>query len=479
MSEGGGLNGWEIYRLEFAFLNPEEYRWQMFQYWPAEEGAVPSDDDIHGGTEATYRRQAQKLLSWVSKTLKLQSHSFKQKNKDVSIDGSKIKKSIKLSLQRDGVTDIDTAFTSLIDQYKASIKTHFDRDGLSYPIKDIFDQIKIGKRTIYIDSKFAIDLISSLYISYDWDIFGRLAYCQSDLEKINASMLGSISYALSYPKTRKKGGLPNILGYPVEIVHLSSSKLRKVVHMKDDYFSFCNKIQDVQKNWYRVYGHIIDELNKDTADSEEHVYIRCFPLRICGYDHFLQIFLRPTEGICIGHFRGDIPELFSPRPRKGVPSLVVFKECLRELIVQMHVATFQRRVLEEFSRDIGCAGSDDNCLMTIFARHAPNLVKMEGLWVNDTYYTYDASGDLEFKQWQATTEGNAAWKSRPICGGVNPHFACLESSKIIANVPWEDDYKDLASLLDGTGEMRLEEQWQWLKNAVPRRTNPASSVTSG
>lgn len=481
MSEGDGSHGWEIYRLEFAFLNPEEYRWQMFQYWPAEEGAVPTDSEIRDSTDATYRRQAQKLLKWVSTSLEnlewttksgeIKKHKFQQKNENVCLNGSNIKNGIIDLLKSNGDSSAEATFLELIENYSDSIKSHFERDSLNFPEDNIFDRIKGGDENISIGSKFAIDLISSLYISHDWDIFGRLAYCADSVKKINASTLGSVSYALTYPDEGSK----DILGYPVEIVHLSSSKLRKVVHMKDDYFSFCNEISNNHINWYRVYGHIIDEINKDAANSETNVYLRCFPLRICGYDHFLQIFLRPIGSVDDSKFYGDVPELFSRNHREGVPSLIVFKECLRELIVQMHVATFQRRVSAEFMEKRSETESDDDDLAAIFARHAPNLVKMEGLWVNDRYYTYVASGPLGFKQWQATGDGDDAWVAPPTCGGNESHYAQVVSGKIIAKVPWEDDYKDLAKLLDGTGEMRLEEQWHWLKNEAKRRAGPGTS----
>jgi hypothetical protein len=484
VSERDGANGWEIYRLEFAFLNPEEYRWQLFQYWPATDGAVPNKDQIDEVPE-TYRRQAQKLLSWVSTSLEnlewktksgeTKRHKFQRQIEQISLDGSKIKREITSLLESNGDSEAGLTFSNLMDAYSDEIKRHFNIDHLDFPKENIFNEIKNGNCNIPITGKFAIDLISSLYIAYDWDIFGRLAYRQDGKEIINASTLGSFSYALSYPQN----GDVKLLGYPVEIVHLSNSKLRKVMHMKDDYFEYCNNIQDRHKNWYRIYGHLIDELNKDVAASGEHIYVRCFPLRICGYDHFLQILLRPELNNNDGHFRGDIPELFSSKPREGVPSLVVFKECLRELIVQMHVATFQRRVLDEFSSLEVCKKGDEALQMEIFARHAPNLVKMEGLWVKDCYYTYVASGDLGFKQWRATSKDEVAWVSPPACGGNGQHFARLVSGKIIANVPWEEDYKDLASLLDGTGEMRLEEQWQWLKTAAGGQPGSVVSVSGG
>lgn len=72
------LSQWEIYRFELVFLNPEENRWQMFQEAVSQSGGSTASQPNQGGGEndvgATYRKQAQELLTWVREAVTKEIH---------------------------------------------------------------------------------------------------------------------------------------------------------------------------------------------------------------------------------------------------------------------------------------------------------------------------------------------------------------------------------------------------------------------
>lgn len=358
-------------------------------------------------------------------------------------------------------------------------------------ISKIIKSIGPEGETYSLTSPQALDLVSALYVAHDWDVWGRLAFplkAEGDQWPINAARLGSFSYVIDYPDENAD----NILGYRVDLLCAAGTRIppKNIVHRKPvdwsgiyasyakfgpmaeygDYFRHCYDVEKAQRDSYRLYGHLIDQVARSVADQRT-IFIRCFPLRICGYDHFIQVLLKPNEAVSIEDCGIDLPKVFS-NPEKGdtsgkPPELLILKECLREMIVQMHVAAFQRAIVAELEN----SGSDDlgeAFAIDLFARHAPNLVRMTRVWVNGNGYgyTYASAADSEPEEWVRTVEADDNWEE--FGDEENDKRFLTMTCGIRAHVPWEGDFEPLSALLGGTGKMRLEEQWDWLGGAIKR-----------
>ena len=481
---------WRIYRMELIFLNPEEYRWQVFQYWPS--SPENSNEPTRRVGEAIYRTQAQQLLHWVYEAAK---HGFADPLPipEVKINTATIWKTMLDRIEGDSPSDKAKKLRQRLDDVYEHVRKICRNEGIPRQHVQIIKKIAPKGGIIELGAREALDLVSALYVAHDWDVWGRLAFpakTTGNAEpsvQANPARLGSFSYVIDYPE----GTAENLLGYPVDLLCAAgtrlppknpSDRLKEDLDAIDisrakfgdlagfrDYFEHCNSIKKSQHDTYRLYGYLIDEIAQDIAD-ETTIFIRCFPLRICGYDHFIQILLQPTEPL--PKDRGiDLPKVFA-NPAKDalpgeLPELLILKECLREMIVQMHIAAFQRAVLEELDDPDIVTPRDLPEARELFANHAPNLVRMDRIWVNGHAYTYAPEGKLRFDRWMRIEDGDDNWLHFNDAGD-DDRFLRMKCG-ICAHIPWEEDFKGLSALLGGTGKMRLEEQWEWLEGAIVRR----------
>jgi hypothetical protein len=475
-SEDEQADLWEIYRLELVFLNPEEYRWQLFQYWP---GASASEEEKSAvrRAEAVYRLQAQSLLEWVHESTTSRHFAEPESEERVQIDVAAIRRDM-LARMGDNLNADDRKhlLCNFIDRYCKHASEIVDAEGLPKDTVDWISDIKTENPQVrYLDRSEAADVTSTLFVAHDWDLYGRISFPEKNIrDEISASALKSFDYCISYPD----GVRDNLLGYPIDLVcslqwddyrnvspesPSSKNPLKSLVECKD-YFQHCNPISSVeQKLWYCMYGLIIDQINKYGAHRDA-LYARCFPLRICGYDHFLQILVRNRNGSAAV---GSLPAVFN----KGLETIVL-KECLRELMVPMHITAFQRHAAKRFDNDFSDEAQPKNYLHHLFALHAPNLVKMDGLWVDQEYYSYAPSPALAgFRRWRRMDPSNDGWQKRPSRSSIgHGHYVYVDpEGLIVVQVPWERRFGKLSPLLSGTGKQRLREQWHWLNDYAKRK----------
>ncbi|MEG3147839.1 hypothetical protein U1839_24580 [Sphingomonas sp. RT2P30] len=507
---------WQIYRLELIFLNPEQYRWQVFQHWPTKDGEIQplakSEPGETAGPDATteaepypkeamYRRYAEQLLGWVYDAV---ADDFDPPDglEPIEIDTAAIWRAMYRRIE--GATRPERVGRLLksIEDSCARIRKICKEEDIGLEHVELLSKIRPNGPKVSLSPRTARGLISALYVAHYWDVWGRLAFPpererakgeRPNEPAINPARLSSFSYVIHYPKDRPAN---NILGYEVDLMCAAGTRVPARNPAKrvqadwvavaesrakfgslgeyGDYFSQCHDIKDVQHDAYRLYGYLLDEVAKEVA-GEETLFFRCFPLRICGYDHFIQILLKPPSSNppppSIDDRGVDVPAVFSNpvAATKGrpLPSLLVLKECLREMIVQMHIAEFQRVVLLKLNAATGQMLRDQKWKAELFAQHAPNLVRMERLWVDGHAYTY-LPDKFGFKKWRKVNEGKPGWQPwKP--ERVDERYLEFGNATFRAFIPWEADFKSLAPLLGGTGKMRLEEQWFWLRGAVRRR----------
>lgn len=482
---------WRIYRLELIFLNPEEYRWQVFQYWPGFPGN--SNEPPRRNGEAIYRTQAQQLLHWVYEAAK-DGFADPLPVPDVRIDTAAIWNRMLERIDGGSPRDKARKLRERLDDICEHVGEICKGEGIPRRHVQIIRRISPHGGCIELGAREALDLVSALYVAHDWDVWGRLAFpakpgmgVEPDIPP-NPARLGSFSYVIDYPE----GSADNLLGYPVDLLcsvgtrlpakdpgsrnstdedAIAASRIKfGALAEYGDYFEHCNDIRRAQHDSYRLYGYLIDEIAKDVAD-ETTIFIRCFPLRICGYDHFIQVLLQPTQRRSIGNAGITLPKVFANPPKDApageLPELLILKECLREMIVQMHIAAFQRAALDELDDPGKVTPRTPEQERELFARHAPNLVRMDRIWVNDHVYAYVPDGKLRLNRWKPIEEDDDRLAKLE---GASGDDRFLEMScGVRAHIPWEDDFKSLSALLGGTGKMRLEEQWEWLKEMIQRR----------
>ncbi|MGH8646654.1 MAG: hypothetical protein ACREX4_20240, partial [Gammaproteobacteria bacterium] len=488
------LSQWEIYRFELVFLNPEENRWQMFQEAVSQSGGstasqpgTASQPNQGGGENdvgATYRKQAQELLTWVREAVTKEIHRSPhskitaRKTLDmVNINVTAMKEQLKRLCSDD--------FDKFIKRAITTTENTLESQGLSAgPFKDLFNAISDGTGRQYplipLKQTDALNLVSAMFVAREWDIFGRLSFPISQETKENPATVGTFAYSIVYPGEKNAENSTNAetaLGYQV-CLYLAGTRQLKATGQS--YYRVCSDVNELEQSRYCFSGRLLDALHsglagKDVAELPKgRFHVRCFPLRICGYDHFLQIYLRPTNGVTGGldrYVASDIPELFERNYVNGKPpkTYIVLKECLRELLVQMHIAVFQHHVAQELARYARALKFHE--VDEIFCRHAPDLVRVE--WVEITRskktkcFCYDrASNDpFEPKTWREWEDNQLSGTLRGE-GNGSDHIASFVSwdkmkdpptptGRINAYVPWEDDFRgSLEPLFRGTGQQR-------------------------
>jgi hypothetical protein len=213
------------------------------------------------------------------------------------------------------------------------------------------------------------------------------------------------------------------------------------------------------------------------------------PIRICGYDHFLQIYWRPNgaEAELQATLRDGaacFKALFdqSLGTTTKVRVMVPLKESLRELFVQMHLAAFQHHVLADLRGRTTEEGLSAGETDRLFYLHAPNLVRMDEMLLpnGEGWYHYmsnrsDGRGPI-MDSWvyeqKADESSKIQTKSRP------NHIASLKviSGELKVFLPWEEDFDGpLDHLFRGSSEDRLQEQYEWLRRTVRIRREIAGA----
>ncbi len=560
----------EIYRLELAFFNPAENRWQLFQedsYEQPEEREEKEENfellfcSVAQNTLKSLRKSIQSIadIKKSGANIKLMPGIEKDNQKPLEISGAEIWKRLLDVVQNETVPPnqkIDNVHhASLIQEGEVVQNTSLNPEGdvannetvspntksnddLLHLIlngierkhmkiakyqkvtddlaKKLFHAIR-RKESVKYDKKQVRKLISTLFIARDWDVYGRISFPHAldpkstfsgatiremdveiqfmDLKNpdqspnpIKTSFCGRPQNSVFEDYLKKMecedpSGLHRDLDYQVslDLCDLTQRDSKETVLYGEKgatipYFHFCTIPKKEERIWYIFYAHLYDLFQTflSPTPEERQIRMRVLPLRICGYDHFFHIY-----------YIGKSAPLWQNS------QVGILKECLRELLVQMHVSAFQYYSSRDLRR---IENLDQNARRQIFCKHAPNLVRMN--WAEfekDSHntkqiyiYTGGARKNL-FVKWRLmkadeleklADSSNLNIKGRqnynsaflddqesPLnYGEGNPHIAKIDRGKVKIYVPWEnlDGFKTLVGFFQGTGEERLREQWIWL-----------------
>ncbi len=237
----------------------------------------------------------------------------------------------------------------------------------------------------------------------------------------------------------------------------------------------------------------VDELSRAKVAQPSELYTLTIPVRVCGYDHFINLPLKietpvdfmaeeQDENIChlLKHMR------FSARTK------TIFQESVRELLVQVHIAAFQSYVDADLRKRTFFGEME---LMELFSEHAPHIVRTSRIWLarNDKVVWVYSYPDELLGKWRKLTDdercirnSSGSEKGRDSCercpsiedgslqtekhiaqvfGGGHSEFA------MYAHIPWESNFSKLGlnDLFQGTSAQRLSEQWTWLTRRYNNR----------
>ena len=342
---GNNTNGrrWEVYRFELVFFNSRENRWQLFQE-SSKELRPPT------GPQGFYRRQ---IYSMLRDTRAVFDRKFKNTNFACTPLASR---PVMVNLATLGTTGFTASDAKNPDrqQIVKDIKTSWKAEGLEGKnVINLLDAIEQGTYGKYeLTSQEALDLMTCLPIRRPWDIYGRLDAFQPDYRDLPPVKrnISHFTYKISIPDSRgPQAHCEKLLGYAVDL------DFPKGNHA-GPFYKFCRDIDPKNQKkreaqWYAYYGHLVDEIQFGLAASENYkkeTFVSAYPLRICGWDHYLTLYIRPLDGrdATATDLTNDLAAAES-KYKESHLGMTILKECWREFLVQIRIAAFQGYVSDE------------------------------------------------------------------------------------------------------------------------------------
>jgi hypothetical protein len=405
-----------------------------------------------------------------------------------------------------------------------------------------------------LDRQGALDLLSILAVHHTWDLSGlhldrdgagASKEAKSPRESFGArhTRLPMSAFVIEYDN-KPAASAPyssKILGYSVRLVGLAGSATTSQSGAWEsipecDYFEACcrqlrKKVdegaelrQDAEAVAYRFYAFITDAIQKalqpngSTKEGKARVYFITYPVIGYGFQHFLNIFVRPKNGRAVGgsaeeeaknlwlewrhHVHGNRnPEA---KPSAYSASFTMFKESLRELITDIRMKVFQWHTRQELlESQLGTIDEGADCLgknihHILFMNHihmknkkAPGDASCD--FVDDgggrtvMCYGYEKDRNCEvFFRWKR--EGHEdPWPN----AGARNRIVLEHSGRIVgcACAIWDPDFAGVQQqLFLQTSRLRLVRSYEWLTHRVellrfalnlPRRGTRSSSLGSG
>jgi hypothetical protein len=489
---------WEAYRFELVFFNSQENRWQLFQELSKSQEfqAALQDEVTHKGLTdekskvtagGLYRQQIHSLLKG---TRAFFNEIFDFKNGRNVFACSPVQQSAEISIDLEDLRSglgVAKATKEMISSIIKEIRVSLKNEGVneSDGIKALLDSIELGKYGIHHLKWYeAMDLLTCLPFRRHWDIYGSLddddfpgplkrksvpyqdfqaqvatyphdgiastgVILHSNVDSSDSYHESSrfVSYKISienYGRARRptRSLCERFLGYEVELEIPELSYIGPFYRCCNSRnIGFCKdvKAQDREEAvWYACYGHLVDKLQFGLAagsfGSNKQTYVVALPFRVCGWNHYLQLYIRPgnshpntTEELTAaqlskdfseyyeGCVLGDIPktksanlngfiktiyenitklanehpgnatmpkyESFSTRLndclRPNLTGIALARERLGELLLQIRIAAFQwyiNNFIQNINLDKSCL-----CPFELFCRYAPNLARVDGI----------------------------------------------------------------------------------------------------
>ncbi len=287
---------------------------------------------------------------------------------------------------------------------------------------------------------------------------------------------GGFTYKISIPQLRPiDTNCEQLLGYAVDLDFPNAD-------YTGSFYKFCRNIPELispEARWYACYGHLVDQIQFGLAASNvtKVTFVAAYPLRICGWDHYLQLYFRRSDGrnATAKDLSDDLAGVgdFCDNRKENNLGMTILKECLREFLMQIRIAAFQGYVSDEIvGLETPLPKSEDEIARWVgefFCKHAHNLVQVEWMRCADKWFGYPEPGADQTPMWRSIGEPQNARKRRgyhvvPV--RRNPNIRAL--------VPWEKHYTTkfrgaLDPVFAGTSRQRLEEQLEWLMRRVINR----------
>ncbi len=467
---------WEVYRFELVFFNSNENRWQLFQEHSS--GSTSSRQWLAG----FYRIHIEAMLRSVREAIAVMAkdkpgtftcddpaQSADNDDEPLLIDFSKLGKGFKrLAID-------DDLGSKMVQKVRESLRHQgFDLN----PLEDILSQIENirhqGPKQAGLNRAGALQLLSALPFSRHWELPGRLFFPKISVDSSGDPEASEVNLKtrlfacrLKYFDPKEKADwdifkAEQALGYQVGIDLAGVRKRNDESINPKSYYAFVGDVEKDEQKWYGFYGLLQDALQRALASKQQRkgkdpseVYLIAYPLRICGWDHLLHIWVRTTssEALTAADLLQDWRTL-GYFTKKG-DDLNIFKECLREYLVQTRIAAFQSFASRHLMKQRECNVGHSFCM------HAHNLVRVDWLQYDDAMYGYPLTQKSPHEHdptpaWANLSEGSERFDKR------NCHVLIVRESptKIRGYAPWDDSFaRPLNSLFKGTSHQRMIEQF--------------------
>jgi hypothetical protein len=470
---------WNIYRFELVLFNALQNRWQLFQ------------ERSHKDEKSFYRREIQALLRSVRQATALHCRR--------PVGGSKRPSSTRLfgcadanaysaatGLCRLNLTHLVEFFDnfriphqqrrSMVEKVEETLR---DDKIFGPAVRNILQAMKNGRNVNRSVSRgVCLDLLSALPLKRDWDVYGRIQFPRpagksrsSDRGDLGLAARRLFAYKITLEEPRADGKFATraerALGYNVflDFPQAECALARTSRSFSGRYYNLVGDVSNELAGWYGFYGHMVDALQVALADPvpddqtvPRDIYVISYPLRICGWDHFLQLYVRPvSNGRAYAAAELEADWGSTGGIAGSAYDTAVFKECLRELLVQIRIAAFQR-----FVRDSLYAQQHAFVADKYFAAFAPILVRASCLDLRGKYYAYPKRAGDPIPRWAHDRDPGVKFPTKD-----DAHVAEIANGVRVL-VPWEADRfrESLNPLFRETGRQRLAEQWEWVAKSV-------------
>jgi hypothetical protein len=444
------VTDWIIDRLELAFFNTLDSRWQLFQ-----EGTIkPSGHH--------YRWHVSQLLQNVRSSFANASLKHFKIKEYPSFDNQLLVLNNKFNDQEQG----------FLDQVIQSIRKNADREGLKKEPFDVLTNWKSGT-SIKLPPNIALEALSLLPIRKPWDIFGTLGFPDERHLALATQVHENdvFAYSISWNSAREMpediGELT--LGYRVDLEIAVPDN--DAVIFDGDYFKGCHDIHANHKLDYRFYGYWVDECQRQIHSRTEprsKVHVLVYPLMGCGWPHFLLIYISPNEG------NSSLPQLIkhwgSDFNHNGAGRTIIpwqgFAEALEDSLVEARIMAFQNYILQDIRSELlkqsdpGSVGGGRMLWHRIFSQHIHNIarVKRARMQGNNTQIEYCYDKDEVWKECELSSDSFLNWKR------VNPSIVPgYEIYEVILDLPQEGASAVHDAVINLTLQ-RLSNQYQWSRD---------------
>lgn len=455
---------WELYRIELVFFNSRDNRWQLFQ-------ETTSPPDNVRSPQGFYRRQIYSMLKDMRQVFKLQFADKRDATGNViqtpfqsaSITNQRPVE-INLGPLLDGLDHANAtneARKVIVDNVRDSWKA--EGLGNTSNVDYLLHSIEHGRRKrCELTYTEALDLMTCLPFLRHWDIYGSIDPFHKDFAARHPNFVLTPFFTykiLVRPPATPMANCETLLNYNVDLEFPGSTPIQP-------FYTFCRDVADLaspEAQWYACYGHLVDQIQFALAApaQDRKVMVAAYQLRVCGWDHYLQLYFRRIDGMdaTAGELAKALTMLGGVFTRT-----TILKECLREFLVQIRIAAFQGYVSDEIGRQSLPDSTEEipGWVGEFFCKHAHNLVQVDWMRCADKWFGYPPAGGDQTPMWGVLPEP-------PPEHDVQDYRKVLVWSEpnIEAWTPWEKRYSlDFENVLDpvfaGTSRQRLQEQFEWL-----------------